>query len=265
MADATAFGPAPGLRGGRASLPRELPRAPGWTRLRAEAKLLALIATVAAVVALPVAAPWAYAGLATMLVALHRAAGVPWRWLRGRAWIEAPFALYALALPFVSEDASARVLGLPWSWAGAALGAALLGKATLSLLAAAWLAATTPTAELLRGARGLGAPALLVSVAGFMLRYLDLVAEDLGRIRLAMAARGFRARGVAQWRPLAGALGHLFVRTFERGERVHQAMLARGYDGRPPPLPPPAAAAPPPLVAAVVPLCAWILTLSSRL
>jgi cobalt/nickel transport system permease protein len=46
-----------------------------------------------------------------------------------------------------------------------------------------------------------------------------------------MTARGYDPSGVAQIRPLATAAGALFIRSYERGERVHQAMLARGFVG----------------------------------
>jgi cobalt/nickel transport system permease protein len=222
-------------RRGAAVLPREDPRAPGWTRLAPQAKLAALVLTAAAVVAVPSGATWPLVAVAALVLAALSASHVPVRWLLGRLWIGLPFVGYAALLPLVTPGPGPRALGLTWSAAGCAAGATLVVKATLSLLAATWVAATTPTPQLLRGAERLGAPALLTAVAGFMLRYVELVVDDLRRTRIAMAARGFGGRGVAGWRILAAALGHLFVRTFERGERVHYAMLARGYNGRLPP------------------------------
>lgn len=64
-----------------------------------------------------------------------------------------------------------------------------------------------------------------------MIRYLDVVAAEVRRTRVAMAARGHNPRTVFDAKPLAVASGALFIRSYERGERVHQAMLARGYDG----------------------------------
>ena len=46
-----------------------------------------------------------------------------------------------------------------------------------------------------------------------------------------MTARGYDPSWIAQIRPLATAAGALFIRSYERGERVHQAMLARGFVG----------------------------------
>jgi cobalt/nickel transport system permease protein len=98
--------------------------------------------------------------------------------------------------------------------------------------AALTLAATTEPTELLRGLQRLRVPDLLVQIAGFMVRYLDVVTAELGRMTVAMRSRGCDPRSPRHWPALARALGALFIRSYERGERVHLAMLSRGYDGR---------------------------------
>jgi cobalt/nickel transport system permease protein len=74
-------------------------------------------------------------------------------------------------------------------------------------------------------------PPLLVQIASFMLRYGDVIADELARMRIARESRGFRARGPRAWGVLARTAGALFIRTYERGERVHLAMVSRGYTG----------------------------------
>jgi cobalt/nickel transport system permease protein len=49
-----------------------------------------------------------------------------------------------------------------------------------------------------------------------------------------MIARGYDPRWLSQARPIASSAGALFVRSYERGERVHAAMLARGFTGEMP-------------------------------
>jgi cobalt/nickel transport system permease protein len=98
------------------------------------------------------------------------------------------------------------------------------------------LAWTTPAPDILRGAERLGAPRALTAIAGFALRYLQLLLDELRRMRLARAQRGDDARWLWQAQGLGQTLAALAVRSFERGERVHAAMLARGYDGRMPAL-----------------------------
>ena len=64
-----------------------------------------------------------------------------------------------------------------------------------------------------------------------MLRYLSVVGDEMTRMRIARESRGFRNRSVRSWGP-GPALGSLFIRSFERGDRVHVAMLSRGWTGR---------------------------------
>ncbi len=71
----------------------------------------------------------------------------------------------------------------------------------------------------------------LIAIAGFALRYLQVVLDELRRMRLARTQRGDDPRWLWQARGTGRMVGALVVRTFERGERVHVAMLARGYDG----------------------------------
>lgn len=85
--------------------------------------------------------------------------------------------------------------------------------------------------NLVKGLQRLKVPTVLVAIASFMIRYLDLVAGEFLRTRVAMAARGHSPRTIFDAKPLAVASGALFIRSYERGERAHQAMLARGYDG----------------------------------
>ena len=83
----------------------------------------------------------------------------------------------------------------------------------------------------MRGLEILRLPSMLVQIATFMLRYLNVVTDEMERMRVARASRGFDAKGLRHWRVLANSAGALFIRSYERGERVHLAMLSRGYSG----------------------------------
>jgi cobalt/nickel transport system permease protein len=118
------------------------------------------------------------------------------------------------------------------SQSGLETGGGLLAKATLSVLAATVLAATTEPRELLRGLERLRLPSVLVQILAFMIRYADVVGGELQRMRVARESRGFSGGRRGAMRTLGSAAGSLFIRSYERGERVHLAMLSRGYDGR---------------------------------
>ncbi len=108
---------------------------------------------------------------------------------------------------------------------------ALLAKNSLAFVAVLTLAATTPMRRLLSGLGRLGLPTVLVSTLHFMIRYLHVLAEELSRMTLARRSRTFRRSGRLDWGLLTGLIGMLLIRSFERGERVHAAMLSRGWDG----------------------------------
>jgi cobalt/nickel transport system permease protein len=159
-------------------------------------------------------------------------AGVgPGRLLRSLV-VEAPFVLFAVLLPVVSRGPRTEVLGLSLSESGLVAGGSILAKATLSVLAATLLAATTDARALLRGLERLRMPTVLVQILSFMIRYADVVGGELGRMRVARESRGFQARHLGALKVLGPAAGSLFIRSYERGERVHLAMLSRGYTGR---------------------------------
>ena len=149
--------------------------------------------------------------------------------------IEVPFAIFAVLLPFVATGPRTDVLGLSVSEPGLVAAGGLLMKGTLGVLASLTLAATTEPADVLRGLQRLRMPDLIVQIMGFMIRYLDVVTGEMSRMLVAMRSRGCDPRSPRHWPMLARSLGALFIRSYERGERVHLAMLARGYTGTLPP------------------------------
>jgi cobalt/nickel transport system permease protein len=204
-------------------------------RLEPHTKLAAVICFALVVVATPVHAGWAplaYAGDLGLLLVVATVARVPaGRLLRGLA-IEVPFVCFALLLPIVSRGPRTELLGISLSESGLATGGSILAKATLSVLGATLLAATTEPRALVRGLERLRLPQVLVQILTFMIRYTDVVGGELQRMRVARESRGFQARHLGALRVLGPAAGSLFIRSYERGERVHLAMLSRGYTGR---------------------------------
>lgn len=151
-----------------------------------------------------------------------------------RMVVEVPFVVFAVLMPFIAQGPRVDVLGLSLSESGLLSAWGLLAKGTIGVLAGVLLAVTTEPAALLRGLLRLRLPQQLVQIMAFMIRYLDVVTGEMKRMAVARAARGFSARNPKHWPVLATSVGALFIRSFERGERVHQAMLSRGYTGRMP-------------------------------
>jgi cobalt/nickel transport system permease protein len=211
-----------------------LPGASPVHRLPPQCKLVAVLVFVAAVVATPRERIWAFAGYALLLAAVAAVARVPCRVVLRRTLIELPFVVFALLMPFVASGERITWLGLSVSEAGLWGAWNILAKGTLGVVASVLLAATTEPRLLLLGVERLRMPQPIVQIAAFMLRYADVVAGELRRMRIARAARGFQARDLRDAGVLARSLGALFLRSYERGERVHLAMVSRGYDGRMP-------------------------------
>jgi cobalt/nickel transport system permease protein len=148
-----------------------------------------------------------------------------------RSLIEIPFIAFALLMPFFGQGERVEFLGLLLYQEGIEAGAGIIAKATLGVFTAILLSATTTAREILRGLEILKLPTLLVQIASFMLRYLNVVTDEMERMRVARASRGFQESGIKHWKVLANSAGALFIRSYERGERVHLAMLSRGYSG----------------------------------
>ena len=205
-------------------------------RLPPQTKLAGLVAFVATVAITPRQWVVAFALDACVVVAAITMARLSPRLVLRRLAAIAPFVAFALALPFFGDGDTVDVAGLTLSEDGLWASFNIFAKATLGATASIVVTATTPIPDLLAGLSRLRVPAAIVGIVGFMFRYLDLIVDELARMRRAMAARGYAPRRLWQSAPLAASAGTLFVRTYERGERVHDAMAARGFTGTMPDL-----------------------------
>lgn len=105
----------------------------------------------------------------------------------------------------------------------------MITKSTLCLLTMILLSNTTPFAEMLRSLQRLRVPALLITTLALMYRYLFVLVEETERMKRARASRTFTRQWARDWKMLATVVGHLFVRSTERAERIYLAMCARGW------------------------------------
>ncbi len=127
-----------------------------------------------------------------------------------------------------------------WQWGGlrvTSTGLTILGsvslKALLSLLLLNILTLTTSVPVLLHGLTVLKMPPLLVAILASMYRYLAVLIEEFNAMRRAALSRNLMNGRRWQRLVVGNMIGSLFIRTYERGERVHQAMMSRGYRGTP--------------------------------
>lgn len=200
-------------------------------RAAPQVKVAGAIAFVFAVALTPRTAVWAFALDAVIVLAAIRVAGLPARFVATRALVVVPFLLFAVMVPFIATGERVEVIGLSLSREGLWGSFNVVAKSLIGVTTSIVLAGTTEVPRILVGLERLKVPPVLTAIAGFMLRYLEVVAGELRRMRVSMTARGYDPRWLWQARPVAAAAGALFVRSYERGERVHRAMVSRGYTG----------------------------------
>ena len=128
-----------------------------------------------------------------------------------------------------------------WSWGPLRItevGVMVLGSVTLkvllSLVMLNVLTLTTSIPSLLNALVALRTPPLLVAILASMYRYINVLIDEFNAMRRAAASRNLM--GTNRWQRLVigNMIGSLFIRTYERGDRVYHAMLSRGYQGIPP-------------------------------
>lgn len=207
---------------------------PGISRvhlLPAQVKVAGAVGFVFAVAVTPRESFWAYGLFAAGLTFVAATAGLGAGQVLRRMAVEVPFVAFALLLPLVGQGDRTEVLGLSLSVSGLWAAWTILAKATLGVGVSVLLASTTPATEIIGGLEALRLPRPFTAVMGFMLRYAEVLTEKVGAQRRAMSSRGYDPRWFFQAKPLAVSAGTLFVRSYERGERIQRAMVARGFAG----------------------------------
>ena len=160
-------------------------------------------------------------------------------------FVELPFFFILVPLLFMRQSDTLvqfELLNRPLniSAAGAERFFNILVRSWFSILASILYASVTHFQEFASAMRALGIPSPIVAIWSFMWRYLVLLVNEAQRMLRARSARSGRvvgqqakAGGSLAWRAsVTGQMvGSMFLRSMERGERVYQAMVARGYDG----------------------------------
>ena len=221
-------------------------------RLDARVKLVLTVAFILVTALTPIGAWPLYILLLALVIAVQLISELGLSYVLKRSALALPFVLSAAPLLFtVQGDALLTLPGLNWvlSAQGLERFLSLSIKSWISVQAAILMSATATFPDLLLAMRALRVPRLLVVVFGLMWRYLFVLVDEALRLMRARVARsgesgveGSKSGGSLVWRAqiTGGMAGSLFLRGFERADRIYTAMLSRGYDGevRSFPLPP---------------------------
>ena len=207
-------------------------------RLDPRSKLLATFAFITAVVLVPSGSWLAYGlyfAIIAVLIALSR---LPVSHFLKRSLVIIPFVLLvAVFVPFFKEGEVAGSYNL-WLWQVSVTHSGLqvlwniMAKAWLSILSLILLTSTTSFPNILKGLERLKMPEVIVMIMSFMYRYIFLLTDEVMRMKQARDSRNF---GGGRWwwqiGTVGSMIGTLFIRSYERGERVYASMVARGFDG----------------------------------
>ncbi len=214
-------------------------------RLDPRIKLLVAVAFILANALLPTAA-WPVTILfLAMILSVEVLSELGVGYVLKRSSLALPFVLAALPLVFTIPGPGLLSLPLgPWTMHASLTGlerfAGITLKSWISVQAAIVLSASTSFPDLLVAMRALHVPRLMVSIFVLMWRYLFVFVDEASRLMRARLARSgqseqpdARAGGSLAWRArvTGGMAGSLFLRAFERSDRIYMAMLSRGYDG----------------------------------
>ncbi len=193
-------------------------------RLDPRVKILAAAGFILTLVSAPAHA-WVVPAVALGCIAVAvLASKVPLLYVLGRSLVVVPFAAMAALALIIAPSAGGPASGL-------LKGLNIAVKAWLSAMTLVLLTATTPYPRLLRGLEKLGMPRVMVLILSFMYRYLFVLVDEAMRMEQAWKSRAFGLKGLRAAKSLAGVIGVLLIRSYERSERVYGAMLARGFDG----------------------------------
>jgi len=207
-------------------------------RIDPRGKLVVTLAFIAAVVLTPFGSWLAYGLFFTVIAVLIALSRLPVSHFVKRSLVIIPFVLLVAAfIPFFREGEVAGSYNL-WLWQVSVTHSGLqvlwniMAKAWLSILSLILLTSTTSFSNILKGLEQLMMPKVMVMIMSFMYRYIFLLTDEVLRMKQARDSRNFGGgRKLWQIGTVGNMIGTLFIRSYERGERVYASMVARGFDG----------------------------------
>jgi cobalt/nickel transport system permease protein len=145
--------------------------------------------------------------------------------------------MVAVFIPFLKKDAVGGGISLglgstvTLSHSGLLVFFNVLIKSYIGVLTIILLSSTTSFPNLLKGFEELKAPKFMIMLASFTYRYLFILVDEVIKMKRARDSRCFGGKWIWHARAIGHMVGTLFLRSYERAERIYIAMLSRGYDG----------------------------------
>ena len=206
-------------------------------RLDARTKTISLVALILAVVLTPAAEVWRFGLYFAAIALLYMIAGVPLTFGVKRSLIVLPFVLFAGALlVFMPDKPHPDAYNLGFERYAITHGGLYtlfnaLIKSWLSVLTTILLYSTTPFPKFVKGLELIRVPQVLTMLFSFLYRFMWVLTSEVKTMMRARDARAFGGGRIWHLKIIGQMVGSLFIRSYERAERVYAAMSARGYDG----------------------------------
>lgn len=207
-------------------------------RLDSRAKIISVFIFILALALTPPTIWLAYLVYFLAGAGLILASRVPLRYILKRSLMIIPFVLLISIFMLFFKGGEVAFSFHIWLWQvsityqGLQQMGLLLVRAWLSILALVLLTSTTRMTDLLNGLERLRLPRVMVMTLSFMYRYIFILTDEVMRMKQARDSRNCGGSKIFRVKTVGRMAGTLFIRSYERGERVYDAMLARGYGGR---------------------------------
>lgn len=191
-------------------------------RLPPLVKLSAAVTVILTGLLIPADAWPVFGVLGCLVFTGHSIAAVPVRYLARRVLLFLPFVgLMSISLPLSQ--------GFTRGWD---LMLVILLRGLLAFLTSLWLIQVMPFPQLLKTLRRLRVPVVVIAILAFMERYIFVIWDELDTLRSAWRLRSFGSGSIwFRWKSLSQMLGMLLIRCLNRAEKIHWAMVARGWNG----------------------------------
>ena len=162
--------------------------------------------------------------------ALIAAGNLPLGYIARKILLICPFVIaVGIFNPFIDRATVVQLgtIGISGGWLSLS---SIIIRSSLTVGTAFALLALTGFPSICRALEQLGMPRPFTVQLLFLYRYIFVLTDEAGRASRAKELRscGKKGQGMASFATL---VGHLLLRTWQRAERIHVAMLSRGFDG----------------------------------
>lgn len=164
-------------------------------------------------------------------IVLMALSDTPWSPVLKRVAVSIPFCLLAGISNIIFDRAAALAIGGLTVSMGVVSFFSILFRTFLCVTAVLILVAVSPFSQLADQLRRWHVPEIFVTLFEMIYRYIGVLLDEVSTMYTAYMLRSTEHKGL-QMRHMGSFVGQLLIRSYDRAERVYNAMKCRGYPGR---------------------------------